>query len=137
VRSGELIAADVEPDLVPSMIDELPLAALLAACARGVTTVRGAEELRVKESDRLASVADALRACGRRIEVTDDGWRLRGVPARLRGGTVDPHGDHRIAMLGAVIGLASEDGTRVLEPGVIDVSFPAFRAILQAAVATP
>ena len=137
VRSGELTAADVDADLVPSMIDELPLAALLAACARGVTTVRGAEELRVKESDRLQSVAEALRACGRRVEVTDDGWRLRGVPARLRGGTVDPHGDHRIAMLGAVIGLASEEGTRVLDPGVVDVSFPAFRAILQAAVAAP
>jgi 3-phosphoshikimate 1-carboxyvinyltransferase len=119
------------------MIDELPLAALLAACARGVTTVRGAEELRVKESDRLESVADALRACGRRVEVTPDGWRLRGVPARLRGGTVDPHGDHRIAMLGAVMGLASEEGTRVLDPTVVDVSFPAFREIVGAVVATP
>jgi 3-phosphoshikimate 1-carboxyvinyltransferase len=132
IRHAELVATEVEPELVPSMVDELPLLALAAACARGRTVVRGAEELKVKESNRLETTADALFACGAHLEATDDGWRIRGVPARLRGGTVNPHGDHRIAMLGAVAGLYSENGVRVTDPGAIDVSFPEFRDLVAA-----
>jgi 3-phosphoshikimate 1-carboxyvinyltransferase len=77
-------------------------------------------------------VAEALSACGARIEATDDGWKVRGVPARLHGGTVEPHGDHRIAMMAAVAGLYSEQGVRVRDPECIDVSFPGFREILRA-----
>ena len=135
VRHGALVATEVEPELVPSLIDELPLVALLAAAARGVTTVRGAQELAVKESNRLESVRDALRACGGHVDATADGWRIRGVPARLRGGTVDSRGDHRIAMLGAVAGLYSESGVRVEDAGAIEVSFPGFRELLTAAAA--
>jgi 3-phosphoshikimate 1-carboxyvinyltransferase len=132
VRHAELTATAVEPEIVPSLIDELPLIALAAARARGTTFVRGAEDLRKKESDRIATVAEALAACGAHIEATDDGWKIRGVPARLHGGTVEPHGDHRIAMMAAIAGLYSEQGVRVRDPECIDVSFPGFREILRA-----
>ncbi len=132
VRHAELVGTEVEPEIVPSLIDELPLIALAAARARGRTVVRGAEDLRKKESDRIATVAEALSGVGARIEATDDGWKIRGVPARIRGGVVEPHGDHRIAMMGAIAGLYSEDGVRVRDPECIDVSFPGFRDILRA-----
>ena len=132
VRHAELVATEVEPAIVPSLIDELPLIALAAARARGTTMVRGAEDLRKKESDRIATVAEALTACGAHVEALDDGWRIRGVPARIRGGVVEPHGDHRIAMMAAIAGLYSEQGVRVRDPECIDVSFPGFRDILRA-----
>ena len=137
VRHAELVATEVEPDLVPATVDELPLVALAAACAHGVTRVRGAGELRLKESDRLQSVAEALQACGARITVVDDGWDVRGVPVRLRGGTVDPHGDHRIAMMAAIAAAHSENGVRILDPACVAVSFPEFRDLLQAVTVLP
>jgi 3-phosphoshikimate 1-carboxyvinyltransferase len=91
----------------------------------------------VKESNRLETTRDALFACGAHVEATGDGWRVRGVPARLRGGTVHSHGDHRIAMLGAVAGLFSENGVRVLEPRAIEVSFPGFRDLVEALLEVP
>jgi 3-phosphoshikimate 1-carboxyvinyltransferase len=130
VRPSELVACEVEPVLVPSMVDELPLVALAACLARGVTVVRGAEELAVKESNRLESVAELLRAVGGHVRVTKDGWRIRGVPARLRGGRVDAHGDHRIGMLGAIAGLVSQDGVQISGAGSIGVSYPGFAAEL-------
>jgi 3-phosphoshikimate 1-carboxyvinyltransferase len=132
VRHAELVATEIEPEIVPSLVDELPLVALAASCARGRTTVRGAEELRVKESDRIETTREALFNCGAHVEATKDGWRIRGVPARVRGGTVHSRGDHRIAMLGAVAGLYSENGVRVVDAGAIDVSFPEFRHLLEA-----
>jgi 3-phosphoshikimate 1-carboxyvinyltransferase len=132
IQHAELVATEVEPEIVPTLIDELPLVALAASRARGTTRVRGAEDLRKKESDRIATVADALTAAGAHVTPTDDGWDVRGVPARLRGGIVDPHGDHRIAMMGAIAGLYSEQGVRVRDPACIDVSFPGFRDILRA-----
>jgi 3-phosphoshikimate 1-carboxyvinyltransferase len=99
--------------------------------------VRGAEELALKESNRLETTRDALFACGAHLDATADGWRVRGVPARLRGGTVQPHGDHRIAMLGAVAGLWSENGVRVVDPGSIEVSFPGFRDLVEALLEVP
>lgn len=132
---AELIGCDVEPELVPSLIDELPALALAASCARGEMRLRGLGELRHKESDRLATVRDALWRCGAHIEVVDDGWHVRGVPARLRGGEVTAHGDHRIAMLAAIAGLYSENGVRILDPECIDVSFPAFRSVIEGGVA--
>ena len=137
VRHAELVATEVEPELVPSLVDELPLLALAATAARGRTTVRGAEELALKESNRLETTRDALFSCGAHLDATADGWRIRGVPARLRGGTVQPHGDHRIAMLGAVAGLWSENGVRVLDPGSIEVSFPGFRDLVGALLEGP
>jgi 3-phosphoshikimate 1-carboxyvinyltransferase len=133
IAHAELTATDIGPDEIPALVDELPILALAAAVAHGRTRVRGAGELRVKESDRLQGVRDLLWGLGARIEVDGDGWDIRGVPARLRGGAVDPRGDHRLAMLGAVAGLYSEQGTRIEDPGAIDVSFPQFRALIEAA----
>ena len=126
VRPAELVATEVEPELVPALIDELPLVALLACFAHGVTVIRGAGELRVKESDRIATVAEALNAVGGHVEALEDGFRIRGVPTRLRGGSVDAAGDHRVAMLGAVAGVCSQHGVDVHGSDALGVSFPDF-----------
>jgi 3-phosphoshikimate 1-carboxyvinyltransferase len=131
VRFADLTATDVSADEVPSMVDELPLLALAAAHAHGTTTVRGAEELRVKESDRIAAVADALRALGARVQPTEDGWQITGVPMRLRGGRIDAVGDHRIAMLGAIAGLASRGPVQIEGAEAVAVSFPGFFELLE------
>ncbi len=86
---------------MPLAIDELPLFALAASCAHGNSRLRGAEELRAKESDRVEATVDALRALGQHVFATEDGFRIRGVPTRPRGGRIESRGDHRIAMLGA------------------------------------
>jgi 3-phosphoshikimate 1-carboxyvinyltransferase len=130
VRPAELVATEIEPELVPALIDELPLVALLAYFARGTTTIRGAGELRVKESDRIATVVAALNAVGGHVAGLDDGFRVRGVPARLRGGTVDAAGDHRVAMLGAVAGAVSREGVRLDGADSVGISFPGFFDLL-------
>ena len=101
---------------MPALVDELPLLALVACHARGETVVRGASELRLKESDRIEGVVDGLRRIGGHIRATRDGFRVRGVPARLRGGTFDSRGDHRLAMLGAVAGLSSIEASSSSAP---------------------
>jgi 3-phosphoshikimate 1-carboxyvinyltransferase len=115
----------VEPEEVPLAIDELPLVALLGCFAEGETIVRGARELRVKESDRIATVVEGLRALGADVEATEDGLAVRGTGG-LRGGTIASHGDHRLAMLGAVAGLASRDGVEVIGMEAASVSYPSF-----------
>jgi 3-phosphoshikimate 1-carboxyvinyltransferase len=130
VQHAELVATEVGADEVPLLVDELPLVALLAAHARGETVVRGAAELRVKETDRIEAVTDGLRACGIRIRSLRDGWRITGVPSRLRGGTIDARGDHRIAMLGAVAGLASREGVEIKGAETVAISFPGFFDLL-------
>jgi 3-phosphoshikimate 1-carboxyvinyltransferase len=130
VQPGELIATEVTADEVPGMIDELPLVALLASHARGETIVSGASELRVKETDRIEAVTDGLRALGARIHSRDDGWTITGVPTRLKGGRVDARGDHRIAMLAAVAGLASREGVAIEGADTAAISFPGFYDLL-------
>jgi 3-phosphoshikimate 1-carboxyvinyltransferase len=130
VRSADLVATSVADDEVPLAIDELPLFALAAACAHGRSRLRGAAELRAKETDRVEATVDALRALGARAEATDDGFAIRGVPARLRGGRIESRGDHRIAMLGAVAGLASREGVQIDDPDCVAVSFPGFFDLL-------
>jgi 3-phosphoshikimate 1-carboxyvinyltransferase len=125
VAHGALEGTVVEPEEVPLAIDELPLVALLGCFAEGETVVRGAQELRVKESDRIAGVVDGLRGLGADIEATADGFAVRGSGG-LRGGTIDAHGDHRLAMLGAVAGLASGEGVEVLGMEAAAVSYPGF-----------
>ena len=134
IHYSELGAVEVEADEVPQLVDELPLVALLACHARGKSVVRGAAELRVKESDRIEAVTDGLRACGARVRSRADGWTITGVPARLRGGRVDARGDHRIAMLGAVAGLASREGVEVLGADTVAISFPGFFELLDSVV---
>lgn len=130
-RSDDLAATEVAPDEVPSMIDELPLVGLLAARARGTTVVRGAEELRVKESDRIAAVVRALRGMGVQAQERPDGFTVTGG-GTIPGGSMDAGHDHRFAMLGAVAGLASVSGVRVAGFEVAAVSYPGFAADLAA-----
>jgi 3-phosphoshikimate 1-carboxyvinyltransferase len=130
IRSAELVATAVRPEEVPLLVDELPLFALAAACAHGESRVEGARELRVKETDRIETVTDALRALGVRIAPTEDGFRVRGVPARPKGGRIHSHGDHRIAMLGAVAGLVSRQGVELEDVQAVAVSFPGFFELL-------
>jgi 3-phosphoshikimate 1-carboxyvinyltransferase len=131
VAYGPLAGTVVEPHEIALAIDELPLVALLGCFAEGETVVRGAQELRVKESDRIATVVEGLRGLGAEIEATDDGFAVQGSGG-LRGGTIEAHGDHRIAMLGAVAGLASRDGVEVVGMDAAAVSYPGFTEDLQA-----
>jgi 3-phosphoshikimate 1-carboxyvinyltransferase len=131
VAHGPLVATRVTAAEVPLAIDELPLVALLGCFAEGETVVEGAHELRLKESDRIATVVDGLRALGADIEATEDGFAVRGTGG-LRGGTLHSHGDHRLAMLGAVAGLASRDGVEVVGMEAAAVSYPGFTADLAA-----
>jgi 3-phosphoshikimate 1-carboxyvinyltransferase len=131
VQSAELVATEIGADEVPGLVDELPLVALLASHARGATRVSGAAELRVKETDRVEAVTDGLRALGARVRSHPDGWTVTGVPARLRGGRIDARGDHRIAMLGAVAGLASREGVAIEGADTAAISFPGFYELLE------
>ena len=134
IQYSELGAVEVDADVVPRLVDELPLVALLASHARGKSIVRGAAELRVKESDRIEAVTDGLRACGAKVQSREDGWTITGVPTRLRGGRVDARGDHRIAMLGAVAGLASREGVDLEGAETVAISFPGFFELLNSVV---
>ena len=125
VAHGALEGTTVDPEEVPPAIDELPLVALLGCFAEGETVVRGAQELRVKESDRIATVVEGLRALGAEIEATADGFAVRGTGG-LRGGRIQARGDHRLAMMGAVAGLASREGVEVEGIAAASVSYPGF-----------
>jgi 3-phosphoshikimate 1-carboxyvinyltransferase len=129
VRASQLTGTDVGGAEIPLAIDELPLVALAACFAEGETTIRDAAELRRKESDRIESVAAALRALGAEVETSDDGMTIAGAGG-LRGGAIESGGDHRIAMLGAVAGLASREGVEVDGMEAAAVSYPGFEADL-------
>jgi 3-phosphoshikimate 1-carboxyvinyltransferase len=131
VRSAQLTATRIGAEEVPRLIDELPLVALAAGMARGETVVTGAAELRVKETDRIETVTTSLKALGVRITAGDDGFRVRGVPTRPKGGGVDSFGDHRLAMLGAVAGLVSREGVRLEGAKSVAISFPGFFDLLE------
>jgi 3-phosphoshikimate 1-carboxyvinyltransferase len=131
IRPSQLRGAEVSAGDIPLAIDELPLVALAACFAEGETTIREASELRRKESDRIATVSAALTALGASMETSEDGMRIEGAGG-LRGGAIDSHGDHRIAMLGAVAGLASREGVEVVGMDAAAVSYPGFEADLGA-----
>jgi len=135
IRSAPLLATEVAGAEVPLAIDELPLVALAACFAEGTTTIRDAAELRRKESDRIETVTAALRALGGEVEPTEDGMVIEGTGG-LRGGAIDSHGDHRIAMLGAVAGLASREGVEVTGMDAAAVSYPGFERDLASLFAT-
>jgi 3-phosphoshikimate 1-carboxyvinyltransferase len=134
VQHAQLAATQLGADEVPLLVDELPLVALLAAHAHGETIVRGAKELRVKESDRIEAVTDLLNASGAHVRSREDGWAVTGVPTRLRGGGIEARGDHRIAMLGAVVGVASREGVDVGGADAVAISFPGFYEVLDSLV---
>jgi 3-phosphoshikimate 1-carboxyvinyltransferase len=125
VAAGPLVGTTVEADEVPLAIDELPLVALLGCFAEGETIVTGAAELRLKESDRITTVVEGLRGLGAEIEATPDGFVVTGTGG-LRGGAIESHGDHRLAMMGAIAGMASQEGVEVLGMDAAAVSYPRF-----------
>ena len=129
VRGAPLSAIVIEPSEVPGLIDELPLIGVLGAFAHGTTVVRGAGELRLKESDRIDTFARAARSIGVEVETFEDGFSVRG-PARFHDGDVVTAGDHRIAMAFAVAGRAAGIAVRLDDPDCAAVSFPNFAAAL-------
>jgi 3-phosphoshikimate 1-carboxyvinyltransferase len=129
VRAGPLSGTDVEGAEVVDMIDEFPVLAVAAARAQGITRVRGAGELRHKESDRISMLAAELRKIGMAVEETVDGFSIEGA-AEIRGGPVDSHGDHRLAMALAVAGLVSKNGVAIDGAECISESFPGFSGLM-------
>lgn len=132
VRASALRGIEVPRELVPLAIDEFPVLFIAAACAEGETVVRGAEELRVKETDRLAAMAEGLGRLGVEHELLPDGLRIAGCGG-FRGGTIDSHGDHRIAMAFAVASLKAEAPIEVLDVANVATSFPEFVEIARGA----
>jgi len=130
--SSRLHGTTVDPALVPSLVDEVPALAVAAACAQGTFTITGAGELRVKESDRIAALAEGLAALGARVRERPDGLVVEGGPG-LRGARVRSHGDHRIAMSLSVAALAAEGITEIEGAECVAVSFPEFYALLEKA----
>lgn len=127
LRGGEVSAFDIGGALVPRLIDELPVLAVLAARAHGETTISGAAELRAKESDRIESTAQLLRTLGVSVQTRPDGLVIQGTGgAPFVGGTISSAGDHRIAMSAAVAGLASNLGVQIKGSDAISTSFPGF-----------
>ena len=132
VRQSDLAGVEIGPDEVPSLIDELPVIAALALCAEGVTTVRGAGELRVKETDRIAALRQMAEAVGGEFEELPDGFRIQGK-RNVEGGLVQSLGDHRIAMAAAVLSLRSRGGVEIADAEAAAVSFPRFFDLFEAA----
>ncbi len=131
VRHAPLRGIEIPPDAVPSAIDEFPALLVAAACAEGETVLRGAAELRVKESDRIEAMAAGLRALGVGLETFPDGMRVAG--GGLRGGAVDSRGDHRVAMAFAVAGCAAAGPVVVRDCAAVATSFPGFPALARRA----
>lgn len=131
-ESADLRGAEIPVDLVPSMIDEFPILAILAAHASGVTVVKGAEELRVKESDRISAVVNMLRVNGVDVEETKDGFIVQGCGGAIPGGgLVETHHDHRIAMSALVMGTASQKPVSIDDASMIATSYPDFMDHMQ------
>jgi len=127
ILPGRLTATRVTAEEVPSLIDEIPLVALLATQAEGVTEIQGAHELRVKESDRIQVTADILSRMGAAVEPRPDGFRIEG-PTRLKGAEIDAHGDHRMAMLAAVAAAIADGETVIHGAEAVAISYPGFMA---------
>ena len=130
VRYAPLVGTRVGGDEIPRLIDELPVLALAAACARGETLITDAAELRVKESDRVASTVALLTALGAEATALPDGLRVQGKPGGLRGCVAPRSEDHRLAMTGAVAGLLAEGGVVLPDPSCMAVSFPGFAELV-------
>lgn len=124
VRSSELHGTEVCGEIIPTLIDEIPVIAVMAACAKGTTVISDAAELKVKESNRIDTVAEGLRNMGCNVIPTDDGMVIEG--GVLKGGIIDPHLDHRIAMSFAIAGLAAAGETVIRNADCVDISYPGF-----------
>ncbi len=129
IVGSDLRGIEISGGIIPRLIDEIPIIAVAAALAKGTTTIRNAEELKVKESNRIAAVVTELKKIGANIEETDDGMIINGKDT-LRGGTVESHNDHRIAMALAIAGLLSRESVVINNPDCVTISFPGFFDIL-------
>lgn len=125
IKSSELKGIEIGGELIPRLIDELPIIALLATQASGTTVIRDAAELKVKETDRITAVVNELKKLGANIEATNDGMIIKG-PIQLNGGTVTSYGDHRIGMMGAIASLTASEPVEIDDPSCISVSYPNF-----------
>ena len=123
--TSDLRATEIHGDLIPRVVDELPVLSLAACFAKGTTIIRDAEELRVKESDRISATVDSLSRLGATIEETRDGMNIIGG-TNLSGAEVKSHGDHRIAMTNAIAGLIAEGETTIEDSEAASVSYPSF-----------
>lgn len=130
VQYSPLQAIALNSQQIPQLIDEIPILAVLATQAEGQTYISGAQELRVKESDRLAALAKNLLAMGARVEELPDGLIITG-PTRLHGAAIDSFGDHRIAMAFAIAGLCADSATTILHAECAAISFPGFFELLE------
>jgi 3-phosphoshikimate 1-carboxyvinyltransferase len=129
-RHSELKAIQISGEIVPRIIDEIPIIALAATQADGTTEIRGAKELRIKESDRIATISSELRKLGANIQELEDGMVIEG-PTRLRGGRVKSFGDHRIAMMLSVAGLIADGTVEIDDTACIETSFPGFEKLFK------
>lgn len=129
--AAPLTGIEIGPERVPLLIDELPVITMLAVRAAGATHIRGAAELRVKESDRLATLADGLRSVGVRVEEEPDGLTVGGDPDHVPAGTMRVQGDHRIAMAFGVLGVAPGASIVVDDPACVGISFPGYWEALE------
>lgn len=125
ISHASLQGTEISGELIPRLIDELPVIALLATQAEGTTVIKDAEELRVKETDRIAAVTTELRKIGAQIEETEDGMIIHG-PTALTGGTLASYGDHRIGMMAAIAGLVTTGAITIEDPSCINISYPGF-----------
>jgi 3-phosphoshikimate 1-carboxyvinyltransferase len=132
VESSPVQGGEIQPEMVPGLIDELPVLAVLGTQTEQGLSFHGAAELRVKESDRIAVVAENLRCMGAEVEEFPDGLRVAGRQ-RLRGAEIETYGDHRIAMAFAVAGLVAEGTTLIRDSACVDISFPNFFTTLEQA----
>lgn len=133
IKASSLRAIKLDGELIPRIIDEIPIIAVAATQAQGTTEIRGAKELRVKESDRIKTVASELRKLGAEVEELEDGLRIPG-PQKLKGAVVQSYGDHRIAMSMAIAGLIAEGETMIENTGCIETSFPGFEVLLKSLI---
>ena len=130
VKSSSLKATTIEGDLIPRLIDEIPMIAIMAALAEGTTIIKDAAELKVKETDRIATVTEALTSMGADITPTEDGMIIQGGQG-LKGATINSYLDHRIAMAFSIAALVAQGETKVLDSQCVDVSYPAFFSNLE------
>lgn len=130
IHSNPLRGITVDENLIPFMIDELPILMVAAACAEGRTVISGARELRVKETDRIASMAEGLEKCGVSVTQTEDGIIIDGTDSFSESISVKSYGDHRTAMSFAVLALKTKNGITIEDPDCVDISFPSFFSVL-------
>ena len=129
VKGSSLKAITIAGDMIPRVIDEIPILAVAATQSGGTTIIRDAKDLRVKESDRIAAVADNLARMGAKVKENEDGLEVTG-PGQLKGTEIDSYGDHRIAMAFAVAALVADGETVIRNSECVDISFPGFFDLL-------